>query len=57
MCNDFVDGPRAFKLQEVNVTVFNPETCRELFGGKMHAFMMCAGADAGGMDACQVNLC
>ncbi|KAA0720643.1 Polyserase-2 [Triplophysa tibetana] len=47
------NGPRAFKLQEVNVTVFNPETCRQLFGGKMHAFMMCAGADAGGMDACQ----
>lgn len=22
----------------------------------MHEFMMCAGADAGGMDACQVNI-
>ncbi|XP_065121905.1 ovochymase-1 isoform X3 [Paramisgurnus dabryanus] len=47
------NGPRASRLQEVNVTVFKQETCNQFFRGKMHEFMMCAGADAGGTDACQ----
>nr|XP_055047176.1 polyserase-2-like isoform X1 [Misgurnus anguillicaudatus] len=47
------NGPRASRLQEVNVTVFKPETCNQYYKGKMHEFMMCAGADAGGTDACQ----
>ncbi|XP_050964073.1 ovochymase-1 [Labeo rohita] len=47
------NGPRASRLQEVNVTVFEPQTCNKYYGGKMLKFMMCAGADAGGMDACQ----
>ncbi|XP_065121904.1 ovochymase-1 isoform X2 [Paramisgurnus dabryanus] len=51
------NGPRASRLQEVNVTVFKQETCNQFFRGKMHEFMMCAGADAGGTDACQVNIC
>ncbi|XP_051543952.1 transmembrane protease serine 9-like [Myxocyprinus asiaticus] len=47
------NGPQASKLQEVNVTVFDPEICSSYYRGKMHTFMMCAGTDAGGMDACQ----
>ncbi|XP_051546815.1 transmembrane protease serine 9-like [Myxocyprinus asiaticus] len=47
------NGPRASRLQEVNVTVFDPQTCSTFYEGKMREFMMCAGADAGGMDACQ----
>lgn len=54
MWNHFADGPRVSKLQEVNVTVYEPETCRQFFGVKIREFMMCAGVDAGGMDACQV---
>ncbi len=53
----FIDGPRAFSLQEVNVTVFEPQTCNQLYRGKILTNMMCAGADAGGRDACQVNSC
>ncbi|XP_077091021.1 ovochymase-1 isoform X2 [Siphateles boraxobius] len=47
------NGPRASRLQEVNVTVFDPQTCSRFYVGKMHECMMCAGADAGGRDACQ----
>ncbi|KAK2892939.1 hypothetical protein Q8A67_012927 [Cirrhinus molitorella] len=47
------NGPRASRLQEVNVTVFEPQTCNKYYGGKMQKFMMCAGAEAGGVDACQ----
>lgn len=53
----FIDGARASRLQEVNVTVFDPQTCSSFYGGKMYEFMICAGAAAGGMDACQVNIC
>ncbi|XP_042591496.1 transmembrane protease serine 9-like isoform X4 [Cyprinus carpio] len=47
------NGPRASRLQEVNVTVFKPQTCNKYYRGKMLKFMMCAGAEAGRMDACQ----
>uniref|UniRef100_A0A8C1Z0H6 Zgc:55888 n=1 Tax=Cyprinus carpio TaxID=7962 RepID=A0A8C1Z0H6_CYPCA len=47
------NGPRASRLQEVNVTVFELQTCNKYYSGKMLKNMMCAGADAGGMDACQ----
>ncbi|XP_067283479.1 ovochymase-1 [Pseudorasbora parva] len=47
------NGPRVSRLQEVNVTVFEPQTCTKFYGKKMYTFMMCAGVDSGGMDACQ----
>ncbi|XP_016390791.1 lipase maturation factor 2-like [Sinocyclocheilus rhinocerous] len=47
------NGPRASGLQEVNVTVFEPQACNKYYRGKVLENMMCAGADAGGMDACQ----
>uniref|UniRef100_A0A672RK72 Zgc:55888 n=1 Tax=Sinocyclocheilus grahami TaxID=75366 RepID=A0A672RK72_SINGR len=47
------NGPRASGLQEVNVTVFEPQTCNKYYRGKMLKFMVCAGAEEGRMDACQ----
>ncbi|KAF4114773.1 hypothetical protein G5714_004996 [Onychostoma macrolepis] len=47
------NGPRASRLQEVNVTLFEPQTCNQHYRGKMLKNMMCAGAEAGGRDACQ----
>uniref|UniRef100_A0AAY4DM52 trypsin n=1 Tax=Denticeps clupeoides TaxID=299321 RepID=A0AAY4DM52_9TELE len=42
----------ASRLQEVNVTVLQPETCSMLYRG-MRQNMLCAGRLLGGVDACQ----
>ncbi|TRY92079.1 hypothetical protein DNTS_005868, partial [Danionella cerebrum] len=47
------NGPRATTLQEVNVTVFEHQTCNRYYSGKILPCMFCAGLDTGGMDACQ----
>ncbi|XP_056311085.1 ovochymase-1 [Danio aesculapii] len=47
------NGPQASRLQEVNVTVYEPQTCNRFYRGKVLRSMMCAGANEGGMDACQ----
>ncbi|XP_028810817.1 prostasin-like isoform X2 [Denticeps clupeoides] len=46
------NGPQASRLQEVNVTVLQPETCSMLYRG-MRQNMLCAGRLLGGVDACQ----
>lgn len=47
------NGALASRLQEVNVTVYETQTCSKFYGKKMYKFMTCAGVNAGGMDACQ----
>lgn len=48
-------GPRADKLQEANITILEFDTCLKLYGGVIRSSMMCAGQEAGGVDACQVQ--
>ncbi|NP_956439.2 ovochymase-1 precursor [Danio rerio] len=47
------NGPQASRLQEVNVTVYEPQKCNRFYRGKVLKSMICAGANEGGMDACQ----
>ncbi|KAK2832200.1 hypothetical protein Q7C36_015662 [Tachysurus vachellii] len=46
-------GPRATKLQEVNITIVEPDACVQFYGGVIRSSMMCAGEATGGLDACQ----
>ncbi|XP_058273094.1 ovochymase-1 isoform X4 [Hemibagrus wyckioides] len=46
-------GPRATKLQEVNITILETDTCLQFYGGVIRSSMMCAGEVTGGVDACQ----
>ncbi|KAF4079811.1 hypothetical protein AMELA_G00182570 [Ameiurus melas] len=46
-------GPRADKLQEANITILEFDTCLKFYGGVIRSTMMCAGEEAGGVDACQ----
>ncbi|KAK3517805.1 hypothetical protein QTP70_018968 [Hemibagrus guttatus] len=46
-------GPRATKLQEVNITILETNNCMQFYGGVIRSSMMCAGEVTGGVDACQ----
>ncbi|MBN3306000.1 TMPS9 protease, partial [Amia calva] len=47
-------GPRAWRLQEVNITVIDSDTCNwQFYNGKVTDSMICAGEPTGGKDACQ----
>ncbi|XP_028307104.1 ovochymase-1 [Gouania willdenowi] len=47
------NGPRVYRLQEVNVTVLPPEDCDRYYNGRVRPSMICAGREQGGVDACQ----
>ncbi|XP_030627660.1 ovochymase-1 [Chanos chanos] len=47
------NGPRAHRLQEVNVTILPTNTCNSFYHGRVQPTMFCAGDVAGGVDACQ----
>lgn len=50
-----IDGPRATRLQEVNVTVMTLDLCQSYYKSRIRTRMFCAGQEAGGVDACQVT--
>ncbi|CAB1345816.1 unnamed protein product [Coregonus sp. 'balchen'] len=47
------NGPRANRLQEVNVTCLSQEDCNKFYHGAVQPTMFCAGDPEGGVDACQ----
>ncbi|XP_014063451.2 transmembrane protease serine 9-like [Salmo salar] len=47
------NGPRANRLQEVNVTCLSLEDCNKFYRGVIQPTMFCAGDPEGGVDACQ----
>ncbi|XP_015207382.1 ovochymase-1 isoform X2 [Lepisosteus oculatus] len=48
------NGPRALRLQEVNITILDQNTCNsQFYSSSISAGMVCAGRAEGGKDACQ----
>lgn len=53
-CPAPADGPRVQRLQEVNVSILDQDSCQRFYLGRLRASMFCAGREQGGADACQV---
>lgn len=48
-------GPLSEQLQKVELPLINREKCNSLYHGIITKYMICAGYDEGGKDACQVG--
>lgn len=44
------------ELQKLQINVFTPSECKELYGVRVNRRMMCAGFKDGGSDSCSVSL-